>query len=486
MHLRKATTMERSNDDVTYDPAHSQCGNHVPAYSRRGFLAKSGLGFGGLALGMILDQLGLAGPAQAAGLAATRNPLAPRLPPLPFKAKHVIHIFAGGGPSHVDTWDPKPTLEKFRDQTLPGQSGVAFPSPFTFSAKGKSGLLVSSAFPHLGDVADELCVIRSMFTDVPAHGPATKMIHTGNIVLTRPSVGSWLMYGLGTENVDLPGFVALGGDVEWRQSGFLPSLYQGSRAEFGENVPPEKALLNLKNEFTGLGAQKMQLDLARRLDAQYEEHAPKDEQLDARIESFELAFRMQTAATDAFDIRKEPLAVRQMYGTGPLAAKLLCARRLVERGVRFVQVDAGGWDHHSGLAGSLTKAAGAIDQPAAALIADLKQRGLLDSTLVIWGGEFGRTSTTSGRVDTNSGRDHHADCFSVWMAGGGVRGGTAYGSTDELGQQIAENGVHVHDLHATILRLMGFDHKKLTYRYDGRDFRLTDNYGKIIDGIIAA
>ena len=477
--------MDSSNNDI-YDPSHSQCGNHVPVFSRRGFLAKSGLGFGGLALGLILEELGLNKPAFAdtAKAATAMNPLAARPSPLPGRAKHVIHIFAGGGPSHVDTWDPKPALAKYRDQTLPGQSGVAFPSPFTFEAKGKSGLLVSSAFPHLGDVADELCVVRSMFTDVPAHGPATKMIHTGNIVLTRPSVGSWTLYGLGTENLDLPGFVALGGDTEWRQSAFLPSLYQGSRANFGLNTPPDKALLNLRSEFSGNEQQRLQLDLARQMDAQYEQHAPKDEQMDARIESFELAFRMQTAATDAFDIRKEPQAIRDAYGPSELGAKLLCARRLVERGVRFVQVDAGGWDHHSGLENALTRAAGQIDRPAAALIADLKQRGLLDSTLVIWGGEFGRTPTTSGRVDANSGRDHHADCFSLWMAGGGVKGGTAYGATDEIGQQIAENGVHVHDLHATILRTMGFDHTKLTYRYDGRDFRLTDNYGKIINDIL--
>jgi hypothetical protein len=469
--------------DSTYDPSHSECGNHLPAVSRRGFISRSGLGIGGLALGLMLDELGLAAPAHAAA-PAPANPLAARRSPLPARAKHVIHIFAGGGPSHVDTWDPKPALEKYRDQTLPGKSGVAFPSPFTFDPKGKSGLLVSSAFPHLGGVADELCVVRSMFTDIPAHGPATRLIHTGNAVLTRPSVGSWVLYGLGTDNVDLPGFVALGGDVEWRQSAFLPSLYQGARAQFGDNITPDKALLNLRNEFDGPAQQRLQLDLAHQLDKQYEQRAPKDEQLDARIESFELAFRMQTAATDAFDIRKEPQSVRDAYGPGALGAKLLCARRLVERGVRFVQVDAGGWDHHTGLAGSLSKAAASVDQPAAALIADLRQRGLLDSTLVIWGGEFGRTPTTAGRVDAGSGRDHHADCFSLWMAGGGVKGGTAYGSTDELGQQVAENGVHVHDLHATILRALGFDHKKLTYRYDGRDFRLTDNYGKIVDGVL--
>lgn len=474
--------MDLPEGGIPADESISQCGIMVPAFTRRSFLARSGLGFGALALALLMEDLGEARPAEAA---AYVDPLVAKTPPLPGKAKHVIHIFAGGGPSHVDTFDPKPALEKYRDQTLPGQSGVAFPSPFTFSRCGQSGLEVSSAFPHLSTVADELCVIRSMFTDIPAHGPATKLMHTGNAVLTRPSLGSWTLYGLGTENRDLPGFVALGGDAEWRQAAFLPSMFQGTRADFAPGRSPERVLPNLHGPFSSSDEQRKQLDLARKLDALYQENVQSNEQLEARIESFELAFRMQAAATDAFDISKEPAAVRSAYGYGPVGAKLLCARRLVERGVRFVQVDAGGWDHHTGIASNLQRAAGSLDQAAAALIADLKQRGLLDSTLVIWGGEFGRTPTTAGKVDENSGRDHHAECFSVWMAGGGLKGGVAYGSTDELGLQIAENGVHIHDLHATILRTLGFDHTKLTYRYDGRDFRLTDNYGKIVDPILA-
>ncbi len=458
---------------------HANCSNCLPAYTRRDFLGRFGMGVGGVALATIFQDL--LGTTAEAGVAS----LAPRTGPLPAIAKHVIHIFAGGAPSHLDTFDPKPGLEKFRDKTLPGQSGVAFPSPFKFPKCGKSGLEISEIFPKLGGVADEMCVIRSMYTDVPAHGPAAKLMHTGSAVLTKPSFGSWVLYGLGTQSTNLPGFVAMGGMPEARQAAFLPSVYQGAKTEFKPGAPPEKVLPNIRSEFSTLEEQRLQLSLARKLNYTQMLNVQKDEQLEARIESFELAFRMQTAATDAFDINKEPAAVRERYGKSDLAARLLVARRLVERGVRFVQIDAGGWDHHAGLFNAITRSSAAIDQPAAALIADLKERGLLDSTLIIWGGEFGRTVTTPGRIGNESGRDHHAKCFSVWMAGGGVKGGMAYGATDEIGYDVAEKGVHVHDLHATLLRLLGFDHTKLTFRYNGRDFRLTDNYGKIVEEIIA-
>jgi len=456
------------------------CGHIQAASSRREFLARTGMGIGAIALEALMQEM-LPASARAGG-----NPLAAHPAPLPCKAKAVIHIFAGGAPSHVDTFDPKPALQKYRDQSLPGSSGVAFPSPFKFLPQGKSGLELSELFPKLGGVADDLCVIRSMFTDVPAHGPASKMMNTGSLVLSKPSLGSWVLYGLGTENLNLPGFVALGGAADYRQAAFLPSLFQGSRADFARGKPVNKVLLNLSNDFKNTtDQQQLQLSLLHKMDEQHMQSVQKDEQLEARIQSFELAFHMQAAATDAFDISKEPPAIRDRYGKTELAAKLLCARRLVERGVRFVQVDAGGWDHHTNLAQAISRTSDAIDTPAGALIADLKERGLLESTLVIWGGEFGRTPTTQGRVDDNSGRDHHANCFSIWMAGGGAKGGLAYGATDELGMAVAENGVHVHDLHATILRLLGFDHTKLTYRYNGRDFRLTDNYGKIVEGVIA-
>jgi hypothetical protein len=451
------------------------CSDREPIASRRDFLMRSALGIGGLALATLF-----ADEARADG-----GLLLAKTPPLPAKAKHVIHIFASGAPSHLDTFDPKPGMAAHRGQTVAGSTGVIFPSPFGFKKCGKSGLEISDAFPQLQNVADELCVIRSMKTDVPAHPAAQKMMNTGNINLTRPSLGAWVLYGLGTENQNLPGFVTIGGDPEWRQAAFLPSPFQGARAAFNQNTRPDQALLNLRNEFTAEQAQRGQLDLARKLNNLHAQRLQKDEQLEARIDSFELAFRMQSAATDAFDINKESARTREMYGRTEFGAKLLCARRLVERGVRFVQVEIGGWDHHQQLVQGLNRKAGEMDQPVAALIADLKQRGLLDSTLVIWGGEFGRTPTTAGVINDQSGRDHHARCFCAFLAGGGVKGGMAYGATDELGMNVAEKPVHVHDLHATVLRLLGFDHTKLTYRYNGRDFRLTDNYGVIANEILA-
>ncbi len=458
------------------DPLGSHRGHPLAAASRRQFLQRGGLGLGGLALACLLGE-----DTHAADAAS----LAPRKPPLPAKARHVIHIFAGGAPSHLDTLDPKPGLARLRDQTLPGDSGVAFPSPFQFPRRGRSGLELSEIFPRLGTVADELCVVRSMMTDVPAHGPAAKLMHTGALTLVRPSLGSWLLYGLGTDNASLPGFVTFGGNAELRGTSFLPSLFQGSKADFAAGRAPDKVLPNLRSDFASRQQQRLQLDLLHRLDDAHHERAPHDEQLEARIQSFELAFRMQTEAPEAFDLSKESPATREAYGKGDLAAKLLCARRLVERGVRFVQVDAGGWDHHANLATSIVRSAQAVDQAAAALIADLRERGLLESTLVIWGGEFGRTATTAGKVGADSGRDHHAKCFSLWMAGGGVKGGMAHGATDELGREVVRDGVHVHDLHATILRLLGFDHTRLTFRYNGRDFRLTDNYGKVVEAILS-
>ncbi len=453
------------------------CSGRDVTHSRREFLSRTGLGIGGLALSALF--------ASEARADAGNTLTSPKKAPLPSKAKHVIHIFASGAPSHLDTFDPKPGMEKFRGQSVSGASGVIFPSPFKFQKCGKSGLEISALFPNLQKLADDMCVIRTMKTDIPAHPVAAKMMHTGSAQLVKPSLGSWALYGLGTENQNLPGFVTLGGSPEWRQSAFLPSPYQGTRADFAPGKPVDKVLLNLKNEFSSSEAQRMQLDLARQLNGNHSAKFQHDEQLEARIDSFELAFRMQTEAMDAFDISKEPAAIRAKYGTSDFAGKLLCARRLVERGVRFVQVDIGGWDHHQQLVQSLTKKTNEMDQPVAALIADLKERGLLDSTLVIWGGEFGRTPTTAGSINDQSGRDHHARCFSAFMAGGGVKGGMHYGETDELGMNIADKPVHVHDFHATILRVLGFDHTKLTYRYNGRDFRLTDNYGNIVNEILA-
>jgi uncharacterized protein (DUF1501 family) len=295
-----------------------------------------------------------------------------------------------------------------------------------------------------------------------------------------------VLYGLGTDNQNMPGFISLGGRAEYRQASFLPSLYQGVGVNYSRGMSPSQVLLNLHNPFgTTPMEQRYQLDLARKLDQVHAEKVHKDEQLEARIESFEMAFKMQAEATDAFDISKEPKEIRESYGNSDVGAKLLVARRLVERGVRFVQVMAGGWDHHANLEKGLKDRSTDMDRPAAALILDLKKRGLLDKTLIIWGGEFGRTVTRDNGGNANPGRDHNGRGFCTWMAGGGVKGGTTYGATDEFGARAAENRVHIHDLHATILALLGFDHKKLTYRYNGRDFRLTDNYGNVVKEVIA-
>ena len=466
-----------------YDPA-----EHTPRLAdlfltRREMLQRTGMGMGLGALAMMLGgAVSRAAAKPLAGLNAARlNPG----PHFAAKAKHVIHVFAGGGPSHVDTFDPKPTLAKFEGQTLPGLNGLAYPSPFRFNKCGKSGLEVSELFKNLGECADDLCVIRSMWTDVPAHDPASRFLHTGSLQLPKPSIGSWVLYGLGSENENIPGFISLGGKAEYRQASFLPSLYQGVNVNYSSKMPLNQVLLNISNPFTPEAEQRHQLDLARKLNALHAEKLHKEEQLEARIESFEMAFRMQTEATDAFDITKEPQHVRSLYGPSEMGAKMLVARRLVERGVRFVQVFAGGWDHHQNLEQNLAKKVAEVDQPMAGLLKDLKSRGLLDETLVVFGGEFGRTVTRDKGGNGQAGRDHNGRGFSTVMAGGGVKGGTAYGATDEFGDRATVNRVHVHDLHATMLALLGFDHKRLTYRYNGRDFRLTDNYGNVVQDVIA-
>jgi hypothetical protein len=453
-----------------------------PIVTRRQFLEKAGMGMGMLTLATLLgDQL----TPDALAAAASRNPLAPRLPHFPAKAKHVIHIFASGGPSHVDTWDPKPALNKYNDQEIPGYSGLAYGSPFEFTKTGKSGIEVSEVFPKLGTHIDDLAIVRSMWTDIPAHDVASRFMNTGSLQLPKPSLGSWVVYGLGTENANMPGFITLSGRPEWRQASFLPGVFQGVNVNYQQGMKLEQILLNIRNQFTPLDQQRKQIELAHKLNHLHSQQLQKDDQLEARIESFEMAFKMQTEATDAFDISKEPGETRALYGNQGLGPKMLIARRLVERGVRFVQVEHGGWDHHSNLERNMRQRAGELDNAAAALLTDLKRKGLLDETLVIWGGEFGRTVVRDRNGNDNPGRDHNGRGFSTWLAGGGIKGGTVYGATDEFGGRAVENRVHIHDLHATILALLGFDHEKLLYRYNGRDFRLTDNYGKVVKSVIA-
>lgn len=459
------------------------------AITRRQFLQRFGMGFGALGLATLLGPELLGGKARAAE--ASLSPLAPKNPPFPAKAKHVIHVFAQGAPSQVDTWDPKPTLQQYADKTLPGMSGTAFASPFKFTRKGNSGIEVSEVFPKIGDHVDDMAIIRSMYTDIPAHEVATVMMNTGSLRLAKPCLGSWTVYGLGTENQNMPGFISLrpggglppGGTQNW-QSAFLPGVYQGTSINTQARTV-EEMIQNIRNPYMSLTEQRRQLDLIHQLNELQSQNLQKDAQLEARIEAYEIAFKMQSAATDAFDFHKEPQEMQELYGHTPQGRQLLIARRLVERGVRFVQVWAGGWDHHNDIEDRLPKSAAEIDQPLAALLTDLKQRGLLDSTLVIWGGEFGRTVTRDRNGNDNPGRDHNNKAFSVWMAGGGVKGGTIYGATDDFGAHAVDNKVHVHDLHATILALLGFDHTRLTYRYNGRDFRLTDVYGNVVKGVMA-
>jgi hypothetical protein len=407
----------------------------------------------------------------------------------PAKAKHVIHIFAAGAPSHVDTWDPKPELTKLDGKALPGETGVAMGSPFKFARYGQSGIEVSEVFSGIAKHVDEMAIIRSMQTDIPAHDIAQLLMNTGSLRSIRPSMGSWVLYGLGSANENIPGYISLRPDggspgaLNWG-SAFLPGDLQGT--SINTSTPTVDGMIpNIRNDYFGQKEQRRELDLVQELNAIHSQSLQKDPQLEARIKSFEMAFRMQIEATDAFDISKEPANVRALYGDTKQGRQLMIARRLVERGVRFVQVWAGGWDHHQDIETRLPASAAEIDTPAAALLTDLKQRGLLDSTLIVWGGEFGRTVTRDRNGNDNPGRDHNNKAFSVWLAGGGVKGGTVYGQTDPFGAKAIENKVQVHDLHATILQLIGFDHTRLTYRYSGKDYRLTDNFGEVVKGVLA-
>jgi hypothetical protein len=473
--------------------------------TRRQFLGRCGMGFGALGLATLMDAVGLPTAPAARAEGGFINPLTPKAPQFPARAKRVIHLFMNGGPSHVDTFDPKPALEKYAGKMLPmtnlpteRRTGAAFPSPYKFKRYGQCGLEVSDIFPHVAECADDLCVVRSMHADVPNHEPSLMLMNCGEARSIRPSFGSWVTYGLGTENQNLPGFIAMcpGGypiqeSQNW-QSAFLPGVFQGTYIDTQHNQI-ERLIENIQNHCVTLPAQRAQLDLLQQLNARHLERRQNDAALEARIQSFELAYRMQMDATDAFDISREPEHIRRMYGEGTQARQILIARRLIERGVRFVQVWHGAgqpWDNHDDLEVNHRNLARQCDQAIGALLKDLKQRGLLDETLVIWGGEFGRTPTVelptpgsnAGKIN---GRDHNNHGFTMWLAGGGARAGYVHGATDEFGFAAAENKVHVHDLHATLLRLLGFDHEKLTFRYAGRDFRLTDVHGHVVDDLLA-
>ena len=460
------------------------------------------MGMGMLGLSGLLGDTGLGNRAIADEF--TLNPLAPKAPQFAAKAKRVIHIFANGGPSQVDTFDPKPELTKQHGKALPNnfkterKTGAAFGSPFKFGKHGQSGMEISELFPKVAESADELCVIRSMYADVPNHEPSFLLMNCGDARLPRPSMGSWVTYGLGTENQNLPGFMTMcpGGlptseSANW-QSAFLPGIYQGTYINTA-NTDVDRLIEHIRNNNSSLEEQREQIDFLQSQNRRHAARHQRDPQLEARIQSFELAFRMQLDATDAFDISKEPEHIRTAYGDGVQGRQLLIARRLLEKGVRFVQVWTGAgqpWDNHDDLEVNHRRLAKECDQPIGALLKDLKQRGMLEDTLVIWGGEFGRTPvvelpTPGSNAGKVNGRDHNHYGFSMWMAGGGVKGGYVHGATDEFGFRAVENPVHVHDLHATILQLLGFDHEKLTYRYAGRDFRLTDVHGQVVKALLA-
>lgn len=448
--------------------------------SRRALLSRMGGGLGSLALLQALSR----------ETEAQQRP--PHFAP---KAKRVIQLFMNGGPFQGDLFDPKPLLKKYAGQRPPEadlrterKTAGLLPSPFQFAPRGESGVPVSELLPQIGECIDDICVLRSVHTDNPNHGPALLLMNNGTIIPTRPSFGAWLSYGLGTENDSLPTYVVLcpGRPVRFSilwSSAFLPGEHQGTYINHSNPVP-EKLIPYLQNQSTTRSEQKAQLDLMRQLNEQHLAARGPDAQLEGRIQSMETAFRMQFAATRAFDLNEETKATRTRYGTGHFSNACLLARRLAERGVRFTQIYYGNgqpWDTHNNHDASVRKLCKDIDQPISALLSDLKQRGLLEETLVIWGGEFGRTPTS----ENGNGRDHNHYGFTMWLAGGGVKGGMTYGETDDFGFRAIHNRVHIHDLHATLLHLMGLDHEQLTYRYAGRDFRLTDVAGRVVQDILS-
>ena len=469
--------------------------------TRRWFLRECGVGLGALTLASLLkgNDIFAASAKQSAA-----NPFAPRAPHFAPKAKRVIYLFQAGAPSQLDLFDYKPTLVKYDGKTVPPElvkdqryafirpDAELFASKFKFERHGKSGAEISEVLPHLAEVVDDIAIVKSMTTDAFNHAPGQILMNTGSTQFGRPSMGSWVTYGLGSESQNLPGFVVLssaggtsGGASNWG-CGFLPTVYQG--VPFRRTGDPILFLTNPPGVTPEM--QRKSLDTLKSLNQQRLD-VVGDPEISTRINSFEMAYRMQTSAPELMDISKESKETLEMYGAeigkNSFANNCLLARRLVERGVRFVQLFHEAWDHHSDVTGGVKAQAGATDQPAAALIKDLKRLGLLDETLVIWGGEFGRTPMveTNKEAGRSMGRDHHPQAFSMWMAGGGIKPGVTIGKTDDFGFHIVEDRVHVHDLHATLLQLLGFDHTKLTYKFQGRDFRLTDVEGEVVKKLLA-
>jgi hypothetical protein len=461
-------------------------------FSRRALLKSASAGFGYLAFAGL-----------STWAAEKDTPLAPKRTHFPARAKHVIFLCMEGAPSHVDTFDYKPRLPDLDGKAMPGARGFGakvLASPWKFRQQGRSGLWISELFPELGKQADQLCLLRGMHTDVPAHSQAFLQMHTGIFQFKRPSMGAWAFYGLGTDNENLPGFVTIspplqnGGPANYG-SAFLPAVYQGTPISLGfggfggggfggrgGGGPPRVS--NISNPSQSSDAQRKQLDFLQSLNREALDREPHNAEIEGAIESFELAFRMQKDLPKVIDVANESAATKALYGVGDQATdgfgrQCLLARRFVEAGVRFVEITSNGWDHHRDLKNALGNKAAAVDKPIAGLLRDLKSRGLLQDTLVVWGGEFGRTPYAQG----TDGRDHNARGFTTWMAGGGVKGGFSHGGTDDYGYEAVEGKVHIHDWHATILHLLGLDHEKLTYRYAGRDMRLTDVKGNVVKDV---
>ncbi|MEM7145897.1 MAG: DUF1501 domain-containing protein [Verrucomicrobiota bacterium] len=419
---------------------------------------------------------------------AAQAPLAPKSPHFAPKAKRVIFCCMRGGPSHVDTFDFKPGLAKHAGKKVNGRE--LMPSPWEFKRHGESGLPISALFPHLATHADDLCLLNGMYADIPSHPQAFVQLHTGSFQFVRPSMGAWVLYGLGTENDSLPGFITISpptrvGGAQNYGSAFLPAVYQGTRIGV-LNQPVKDAKIDYLASGMAPGVQRRQLDFIQGMNERLLKEAKVDGQIEGVIQSYELAFKMQSEVPETMDIAGEPESIRKQYGIGEATTddfgrQCLMARRFAEAGVRFIELGHGNWDQHNGLRSNLARNCAEIDRPMAGLLEDLKQRDMLDETLVIWGGEFGRTP----HVRRDDGRDHNSAGFSFWMAGGGIKGGMRYGSTDENGIAAVENRIHFHDLHATVLHQLGLDHEKLTYRYSGRDFRLTDVHGTVLSDILA-
>jgi hypothetical protein len=473
---------------------------HAKLVSRRWFFRQCGVGLGGIALGSLLG----ADKVMGAGAPKLNNPFAPRAPHFTPKAKRVIYLFMGGAPSQLDLFDNKPALVKYNGKPVPAEvvmgqkyafikpDAALYASEFKFARHGQSGAEISEALPHLAEVADDIAIVKSMTTDAFNHAPGQMLMQTGSTQFGRPCLGAWALYGLGSETETLPGFVVLNsagglsGGAGLYGSGFLPTVYAG--VPFRKTGDPVLFLSNPAGVTDQM--QRRTLDLIKELNQKHL-GVIGDPEIATRINSFEMAYRMQSSAPELVDVAKESPETLKLYGVEPgkpsFAMNCLLARRMIERGVRFVNIYHEGWDAHSDVMGNLKNNCGATDKASAALVKDLRQRGLLDETLVIWGGEFGRTPMveTNVALGRSRGRDHHPQAFTIWMAGGGIKPGLTYGSTDDLGFHVIENEVHIHDLQATILHCLGFDHERLTYTYQGRQFRLTDVHGKVVKAILA-